>query len=463
CMMSLHISHPPNSSILVWLDGKPATLPWIAESESLFGRKPMDTSPFNTGIEGMLAMEGPLVDGDHQLVVKATALGEDLVVFDRVELRYAQNTSVAENYSTMAHSVPPAALVEDTFDLLQYSDSGWQRHRDPFFWSNTSSVSNTPGSSVQISFVGTGIWLFGSIPVEGVAFHVETIKKYGQETTRNVTTYNITRPGLDIPLYQAALFAMPSLPYTNMYTFNVTLISGTLQIDFFRIVGKAVPLDFAEVVPSDPITPPTTTPPSNQRIIIPVVCVAVFALVVGAGVLLRRKYFSKRIWSFGASQTTLIQSSQEKAVDPFPHSKSTDQSLRSTERRPAKGFFMRTYPDSTHPSTHSTLSALTSGIENSSFVVSSAIPTTGVAASSSSMEPFRLQGEDGGLRWEDGEEESEPLSLSHSDLARVFRRAEQLRRNATENENAESDGSPELEPALESLAAQLASRELLTG
>ncbi|KAG8837384.1 hypothetical protein FRB91_008133 [Serendipita sp. 411] len=57
------------------------------------------------------------------------------------------------------------------------------------------------------------------------------------------------------------------------------------------------------------------------------------------------------------------------------------------------------------------------------------------------------------------EEEDQTLSLSHSDLARVFQRAEELRRNGGHHG---SEGS-ELDPPLESLARRLASGEPVTG
>ncbi|KAG9053462.1 hypothetical protein FS842_008172 [Serendipita sp. 407] len=112
--------------------------------------------------------------------------------------------------------------------------SGWKHESNPFFLNSTSTVTTTPGAWIQVSFVGTGVWVYGAIAPEGAVFRVEVIRKYGQETTRDVNIHNITRPGLEIPIYKAPLFTEPSLPHSNMYTYNITLISGTIQIDYIR-------------------------------------------------------------------------------------------------------------------------------------------------------------------------------------------------------------------------------------
>ncbi|KAG8809796.1 hypothetical protein FRC17_003241 [Serendipita sp. 399] len=233
-MISIHISRPPGSSISVWLDGKQSNFPFVHEAESTLLNA--NSSFLDSRLDEMFVMDANLTSGDHQLLVDATGSEEHPVIFDRVEALTIGSSLVPTNYTTMASSLPAGTLVDDSDVLLRYSDSGWQRKEDPFCWENTLAVTSTPGSWLQVTFIGTGIWIYGVIPLEGTVVTIEALKKDGRETTRNTTMYNITRSDLDAPLYQAPLITQERLPYANAYAYNVTLISGSLQFDFMKSV-----------------------------------------------------------------------------------------------------------------------------------------------------------------------------------------------------------------------------------
>ncbi|KAG8810567.1 hypothetical protein FRB91_003590 [Serendipita sp. 411] len=230
-MFYLYISRPVGSSVSVWLDGKRSTFPFKPQNQS------SQRVVLSNGIEDMFVMEGEIGSADHQLLIDASSNSEEHpVIFDRIEMETPDNTPspLPMNYTTVATSVPAGETVDDVSDSLNYSESGWERKEHPFFYGNSSSVTTTPGSWVQLTFVGTGIWVYGAIPVEGVVFSVEAIRKYGRETTREITTHNFTLPDLEVPIYQAPLLAHSELTYANAYIYNITLISGSMQLDFIR-------------------------------------------------------------------------------------------------------------------------------------------------------------------------------------------------------------------------------------
>ncbi|KAG9053460.1 hypothetical protein FS842_008170 [Serendipita sp. 407] len=442
-MFSLHITHPPGSSVLIWIDGKLAKQPYIPETETVF----QNISVVNSGVEGMSLMEGPLVSGDHQLLFNVSTSGEDLVVFDRLDILASRNTSIPANYSIVATSVASTALIDDTSTLLEYSDSGWDHKQDPLFWGNTSSATRTPGAWVQISLVGTGLWVYGTIPVEGSVFSVEVVKKYGQETTRNVTTHNVMRPGLDVPLYQAPLFVESSLSYANMYKYNITLLSGSLNIDFIRVIGKLVPSDFDDFDTSGVVTSTESTrSPLDESAIIPIVCIVPLIILGGVWVLLYRKGYLRRSKTFGASRTKTVEKDDDPVIEPFYFESSNGHSQLT---RLTKGSSRRLSDSVPFGPPSSSMSL----IDSSYFTIPVSGAPTLITSAAAEATVLRLRPS------HPEEEGDQTLSLSHSDLARVFQRAEELRRNGGNHGSTDSG----LDPPLESLARRLASGEPVTG
>ncbi|KAG9054100.1 hypothetical protein FS842_006199 [Serendipita sp. 407] len=446
-MFAMHISHPPGSTIAIWLDGKLSTLPFISEDESTL----QDVKYLNTGVTS--AVESHIPVGDHQLLVNVSS-EQDLVTFDRIDIVFSQKNPAPTNYSIDASSVPAGDVADDTSNLLRYSTSGWKHESNPFFWNSTSTVTTTPGAWMQVSFVGTGVWVYGAIAPEGAVFRVEVIRKYGQETTRDVNIHNITRPDLEIPIYKAPLFTEPSLPHSNMYTYNITLISGTIQIDYIRVVGKIVPQDSEEVETTTPSTienSPTSSF-SNQEIIAITVGLFALALLVGVlAILFSRGYFKGRRFI----RNKLGKGDQEKAIEPF-YPDSVDSSLGRT--RDTKGSPAHTDSNS-HLGPPSLSAPSTNQLGTSYFSISISGESNAVTAATASRELSWLQ-----RQGEPLEEEDQTLSLSHSDLAKVFGRAEELRLSGLNGERVGLEpNTEELEPALENLARQLASRQSSVG
>ncbi|KAG8802169.1 hypothetical protein FRC17_006476, partial [Serendipita sp. 399] len=222
---SLHLTQPAGSSISIWLDGKRSTTPFVPVIQST-----NDTAAYWTsGLANISALDVQTTFDDHQLVVDISASQTDPVIVDGVLLL---NTTIFSEHYTLTSSAP-GMLMDNDDELVTYSDVGWQRQHDPFFAGETSSITSTPGAWFQLTFTGSGIWVYGAIPVEGTVFSVEVIKKDGREDTRAITTYNVTRPGLDIPLYQAPLLDQKGLAYATAYVYKFTLLSGTFMIDFF--------------------------------------------------------------------------------------------------------------------------------------------------------------------------------------------------------------------------------------
>ncbi|KAG8770057.1 hypothetical protein FRC15_004259, partial [Serendipita sp. 397] len=313
---SLRISRPPESSILVWMDGKQSPFPFIPESEAVIPT-PASYTGLTTQIDGMSAMEGNITLGDHQLLVDISASGGVPVVFDRIEVVVESPPISPENYTVAAVSLPAGATADDVSPLIEYSDFGWKHDHDGLFWNNTATATSTPGAWTQVTFVGTGIWLYGAISVEGSVFSVEMIRKYGQEVTRNVTVYNVTQPDLDISIYQAPLFEQPNLPYANAYTYKFTLISGQLQLDFVRVLGSIMSSDFENIGTTSSTT---ATPPSDSdtnKIVIPLVSTLFAVLLLGIlCFFLGRRYLQRRRFARGLSSQNGMETTIP-TIEPF--------------------------------------------------------------------------------------------------------------------------------------------------
>ncbi|KAG8790937.1 hypothetical protein FRC17_008832, partial [Serendipita sp. 399] len=94
-MFSLHISHPPGSSVTIWLDGKLSTLPFVPEAESVI----ISLQPgLNSGLESMSVVENMITLGDHQLLVLISS-NKDLVVFDRLDFWFPSDSPTPTNHS----------------------------------------------------------------------------------------------------------------------------------------------------------------------------------------------------------------------------------------------------------------------------------------------------------------------------------------------------------------------------
>ncbi|KAG8848514.1 hypothetical protein FRB91_010747 [Serendipita sp. 411] len=458
---SLRISRPPGSSILVWMDGKQSPFPFIPESEAIIPI-PASFTGLTTQIDDMSAMEGNITLGDHQLLVDISASGAVPVVFDRVEIVVDAPPSRPDSYTSLASSLPAGATADDVSPLIEYSNSGWQHELNGLFWNNTVVTTSTPGAWAQITFVGTGIWLYGAISVEGFVFSVETIKKYGEEVARNATVYNVTRPDLDIPIYQAPLFTQPNLPYANAYTYKFTLLSGKLQLDFFRVLGSIVPSNFESIETT------TASHPSDSnanKIVIPIITTIFGAVLLGILCFLSgRRQFRKR-----RSGQSLSSQNEKKtmtlAVEPFYASNYPSSSSHSRSAKSAHA-----YSDASSASAPPPLPPPSTSYWDRSALTGSSTSTSRISNPTANV--ITLLDSDGGRRNDNGHdgdrrsgEENLAMSLSHSDLARVFRRAEELRMGnggsggARESAGAVLETNGELEPPLEALACQLANMD----
>ncbi|KAG8814668.1 hypothetical protein FRC17_001011 [Serendipita sp. 399] len=435
---SLILSRPAGSTISVWVDGKRSTTPFVPEKNSSIAL----TYGIRTGLPNMFVWDMKTEVNDHQLVVDITASEDDPVIFDIALVSTSGPTFDEWNEAASPSGV--WTLTDTANEPVTYSNFGWQHTQQPFFVNETASVTSTPGAWVQLTFSGSGIWVLGSIPVEGTMFSVEVVKNYGREVTRNITTHNITRPGLDIPLYQTNLFVEKGLPYANAYSYNFTLISGTMMIDLMRVDGVPVPAGAGNIW-TEPTPPPSTTP--NLRIIIPsALCALVLAVLVGlASFFLYKRYHLRRPHRLGLG-IGMLERKKEEIVQPFREAYKPPSN--TNESRSTKGSNPQIHYSNSQQQHLSSRNTTTNSLDDSlasTHPISSALGQSGFADSEFQESSIRLPLGDYGT------EDGEPLSLSHADLAKVFRRAERLR--LSENDSGESNA---LEPQLETLARQLA-------
>ncbi|KAG8825023.1 hypothetical protein FRC19_000581 [Serendipita sp. 401] len=388
-------------------------------------------------------MEGEIDSADHQLLIDASSNSEEHpVIFDRIEMETpaATPSPLPMNYTTVATSVPAGETVDDASDSLSYSESGWERKEHPFFYGNTSSVTTTPGSWVQLTFVGTGIWQ--------ITFN-SAIRKYGRETTREITTHNFTLPDLELPIYQAPLLAHPELTYANAYIYNITLISGIMQLDFIRIAGNLAPFDSDDVQTIDQATS-SQNGPDLKTIVIPSVAGAAFVLLaVGLATFLCKRHRKGRPPTF-ESDVCMVQGGEGGFVEPF-YPVSIQSLIATSGSRTGKAGLHSIFLDQPGP-----LSPPTGYLPSSVGTESVALDDGNSNNQDYSRQDLSQMGQENEYEVEEG-----GLSLSHAELAKVFRRAEQLRLHNL-HEGDRSGGSEELDPPLEALARQLAIRGVST-
>ncbi|KAG8805038.1 hypothetical protein FRC17_005760 [Serendipita sp. 399] len=377
---------------------------------------------------------------NHQLVVDITASEDDPVILDRVQIFTKDLRYIL--YNDAASSSGMWILIDDDNEPVTYSNLGWQQARQPSFVNGTVSVTSTPGAWFQLSLAGSGIWVVGAIPVEGTVFSVE-VKKYGCEVTQRITTHNVTRPGTAIELYQTNLFVEKDLTNKIAYSFNFTLISGTMMIDFIGVDGVLGPAGAGDIwIVSMP--PSSATP--NLRIIIPsALCALVFAVLVGVtSFLLYNRYRLRRPYRLGLG-IDMLEKRKEEIVQPFREAYTPPSNI--SESKMSKGSTFRIHDANSQqhhpPSSSSTTISLNDSLA-SAHTILSAPRRPSFVGSEFQESSIRLPLGDYGT------EDGEPLSLSHVDLARVFGRAEKLRLGDHGGE------INELEPQLETLARQLA-------
>ncbi|KAG8805264.1 hypothetical protein FRC17_005599 [Serendipita sp. 399] len=392
----------------------------------------MPDADWNDGIPDMRVMDAEVALEDHQLLVNISASEENPAIFNWLGV-LDNDAADGPGYGSIEPAfVPHGVIMDDPNELLEYSDSGWQHIRDWFSYEDTTSITSKPGAWMQVAFSGKSIWVYGRIPVEGVVFSLEVIKKYGPVPSRNVTIYNLTRSDLDVPIYRFPLLAHKDLEYANAYSYNITLISGTLAIDFVGVDGKLVPSNFGDIHSTDRVDPPQPIQTAfDPKVVIPVVFGVTFALLLCAlSFFLFKRYRARRTLRLGFGidepgecDKPIVQSSHPSFIGPAH--------IIPTLTR---------YP-------RSSSSCLTSN-NNSTFAESmSSGPERTSSPDLESQDPSRMSREE--YVMEDGE----PLSLSHADLATVFRRAEELRSRGPQEGEATLG---ELEPHLEALARQLA-------
>ncbi|KAG8797960.1 hypothetical protein FRC16_008291 [Serendipita sp. 398] len=359
-------------------------------------------------------MEGEIDSADHQLLIDASSNSEEHpVIFDRIEMETpaATPSPLPMNYTTVATSVPAGETVDDASDSLSYSES--------------------------------------AIPLEGVVFSVEAIRKYGRETTREITTHNFTLPDLELPIYQAPLLAHPELTYANAYIYNITLISGIMQLDFIRIAGNLAPFDSDDVQTIDQATS-SQNGPDLKTIVIPSVAGAAFVLLaVGLATFLCKRHRKGRPPTF-ESDVCMVQGGEGGFVEPF-YPVSIQSLIATSGSRTGKAGLHSIFLDQPGP-----LSPPTGYLPSSVGTESVALDDGNSNNQDYSRQDLSQMGQENEYEVEEG-----GLSLSHAELAKVFRRAEQLRLHNL-HEGDRSGGSEELDPPLEALARQLAIRGVST-
>ncbi|KAG8812512.1 hypothetical protein FRC17_002004 [Serendipita sp. 399] len=402
----------------------------------------------------MRAMDFLVPQGDHQLMVDISASEENPVIFNMILIVDSIDSSQLwdQNPYTDILFTPHGVITDDTNESLIYSSFGWRSDRNWFSHEDTTSITTEPGAWMELAFSGRGIWIFGKIPVEGVVFRVEAVKKYGSESSRNVTIYDLTRTELDEPIYYVPLLADTNLAYAGVYVYNITLISGMLAVDFVGVDGKLVSSNYGDPHSTERVESPQPTQAADdpKRVMIPVICVLTVALLLCvASLFLFRRYRARKVLHPGFGIDKLKETDEDMdrpshaILVQSSHNGANGTTKRSQSRFQSAAFRYPGPSSSSHPTTpsHGTstlASSMSTGSSHSRF------PDT-ESQNLSRLQPAEYTTEDG-----------EPLSLSHADLAKVFRRAEELRSRSRRENGAAAVTLEELEPHLEALAQQLA-------
>ncbi|KAG8810566.1 hypothetical protein FRC18_003994, partial [Serendipita sp. 400] len=212
-----------------------------------------------------------------------------------------------------------------------------------------------------------------------------------------------------------------------------------------RIAGNLAPFGSDDVQAIDQATP-SQNGPELKTIVIPSVVGGTFVLLaVGLATFLCKRHRKGRPPTF-ESDVSMVQDGEGGFVEPF-YSVSIQPPIATSGSRTGKAGLHSIFFDQPGP-----LSPPTGYSHSSVGIESMALDDGNSNNLDYSRRDLSQMGQENEYEVEDG-----GLSLSHAELAKVFRRAEQLRlHNLPEGDR--SGDSEELDPPLEALARQLAIR-----
>lgn len=180
---------------------------------------------------------------DHQLVAYIPATKDRPLQIEPGVDNNAQDT-IPATFGMSAKDVQADNAIDNTSPSLIYS-SGWSHSTGSFWdllcWNETSSKTNEAGAWVETTFAGTDIWFFGYIGIDGVHLNV-SITEYTGDQKRAWSKEHFIKgdAGMKVPLVQSPLFNETNIPANLARTYRITVISGSIALDFVRFQGTVV-------------------------------------------------------------------------------------------------------------------------------------------------------------------------------------------------------------------------------
>ncbi|KAG8863211.1 hypothetical protein FRC20_010869 [Serendipita sp. 405] len=391
---------------------------------------------------------------DHQLKVwVANPAG---VVFTNFNVSFGGSSALPHNYGRSATVIPiDAVAVDSSSTLLNFSPEGWHHANDCAFCDQrTLASSSTLGSWVQFTISGkanTVFWIYGMKAEEHSLANVRTTG-YINGSMAYSSIEDVVVGGFDNGFGSEGLVYQDLLVSSSFsidadldfFTINMTLNKGSLAIDFIRSLTELLPYD-PRLVTALPIDPPPYTPSpisSDGSKRLQTILLSTFLssgivlLLVGAWLVWRYRFSEiakKKKKGMPLYIGTTVK--EEKGIEPyivspcstFPSSASTVAISPSEEKRGIRYGQSRTTIRSNQSSDRPHHSPTSSFGDTASSRVSGG-PGTGVNtlnAPQSTLGSSLLFSNT--TSRDNGDEEEEPMALSHEELARVFDRVTELR------------------------------------
>ncbi|CAG7848227.1 SubName: Full=Uncharacterized protein {ECO:0000313/EMBL:CCA66981.1} [Serendipita indica DSM 11827] len=457
--------------------------------------------------------------GDHQFLLRTTSSA--LLLVNSFDMLFNTTTIRSTTFGLNALNVPQEAwYIDNTGDAVDYSPDDWE-HEANFMFANNKTISRTSklGAWVELSVLPHGnptTWIYGALTQESSWAKAQVFKVRDGE--RVLGKEAIVRVGgdefnqkLDIPLYQVPLYYTGQIDSTQGYIFRLTLLNGTMTFDFARSESQFYHPDIYLQ-----LTRPTERSSQLKSTLLAALIPTLFViLVLTLCYWVRNRLFPKRYEiNDGSAQNfalrrrfvgTFARNGSSSEATPVPldvtvldrHVEPNNTAANAIQTGNIAGNItklrMRNELQRHDGSSNSVAALLRHHGQQRDLVgqmghertphdlssrsevqvtdtiteldgsllfapthgTSSCPPDTTYAASSSPSDPYLS--ETGVFASETGEEEPEPLLLTHEDLAIVFQRATELRdlhgiERADPGDSAQGQQSAQLE----ALARQLA-------
>ncbi|KAG8752092.1 hypothetical protein FRC14_007348 [Serendipita sp. 396] len=467
----LNWAHPNNTKITygVTMDGHGINP--FRDTSSILGTNEVNGTIWNTLQVGI--RDKP---GDHQLQFWVANPGG--VIFTNFNVSFAGKSALPLEYGRSATVIPiDAVAVDSSSTLLNFSPEGWHHMGDCAFCDQrTLANSSTLGSWVQFTISAKSypsFWIYG-VKAKGHSLANLRVTGYKDGSMIYDGSRDVVVGGFDNGedsqglVYQDRLASEERLNEADFYRVNMTLIKGTLGIDFIRSTNELLPYD-TPLIPT-PSSIPTQSNDSKQLqiILLSTLLPSGVALLLLGAWLVWRYHFSatakknkkgmpvyigtmmkerKEIEPYVVSPSDPSRSSSSTmAVSPLDEKRGIQYGHSPTTIRFDQSSDLRPHRDSPTSSFGHSFSSRLSG-EPGTGVNTLDVPQSTISSSLLFSNTTISR---------DGEEEP-PMALSHEDLARVFDRVTELKAVQGQDQSERAAVLARRQPeALETLARQIA-------